>query len=130
VYEYILYPENLPEFWPSVVEVTNIQELPNGGYYGKYLYKMAGLKFEGYGECVEIVPNQWMVIETHGGIKSRITWTFRSRGDVTRITLTIEYIIPIPLLGKLAEAIIVMMNDQEAELIMANLQARFMAPGH
>ncbi len=31
VFEY-LTPEILPEVWPSLVEVNNIQELPNGGY--------------------------------------------------------------------------------------------------
>lgn len=112
-----------------MVEVSNIRRLPNGGYYADFIYKMAGLKFEGYGEDVEIIPNRWMVTDTHGGIDSRITWTFRARGQETRVTLTIEYTVPIPLLGRLAEAIIVMMNDQEADLIMANLKARFMTPG-
>lgn len=46
------------------------------------------------------------------------------------MTLTIEYIVPIPLLGKLAEAIIARMNDQEADLVMANLRDRFMMTGH
>lgn len=127
---YISEPANVPEFWPSVLEIKNVKPLPNGGYSGQWLYKMAGVTFEGRGTYTEVVPNQWLVIETRGGIKSRITWTFRSRGEVTRITLTIEYIIPIPLLGKLAEAIIARMNDQEADLVMANLRARFMMAGH
>ena len=126
VYEYLLNPVNLPEFWPGVVEVSNTRKLPNGGYSGDFIYKMAGMRFEGHGEDVDIVPNQWMVTETTSGIKSRITWTFRARGEETRVTLTIEYIIPIPLLGKLAEAIIVKMNEQEADLMMFNLRARFM----
>ncbi len=66
-----------------------------------------------------------MVIKTKGGIKSTITWTFRSIGNKTGVTLTIEYKVPIPLLGKLAEIIVVKMNEQEADLIMYNLQARF-----
>jgi hypothetical protein len=49
---------------------------------------------------------------------------------MTRVTLTIEYKVPIPLLGKLAEAIIVRMNDQEGDLIMVNLGARFMMSTH
>ncbi len=130
VFNYIMEPANLPEFWPSVLEIKNVKSLPNGGYSGQWLYKMAGVTFEGSGENTEVVPNQWLVMETRGGIKSRITWTFRSRGEITRVTLTIEYIIPIPLLGKLAEAIIVRMNDQEADLVMANLRARFMETDH
>ena len=91
---------------------------------------MAGMRFEGTGECVDIVPNQHFVVETKGGVTSTITWTFRSREDITRVTLTIEYKVPIPLLGKLAEAIIVMMNEQEGDLIMDNLKARFMMADH
>ncbi len=130
VWNYINEPANLPEFWPSVLEIKNVKPLPNRGYSGQWLYKMAGVTFEGSGENTEVVPHQWVVTETRGGIKSRITWTFRSRGEITRVTLTIEYIIPIPLLGRLAEAIIVRMNDQEADLVMANLRARFMMADH
>ena len=40
------------------------------------------------------------------------------------------YPVPIPLLGKLAEAIIVKMNDQEGDLMMAHLRTRFMMANH
>ncbi|MFC1941352.1 SRPBCC family protein [Chloroflexota bacterium] len=126
IFNYISEPSNLPEFWPSLMEIKNVQSLPNGGYSAQWVYKMAGMRFKGAGEYTKIVPNQYFVIEVKGGIRSTITWTFRSRRDITRVTLTIEYKVPIPLLGKLAEAIIVKMNDQEGDLIMANLQARFM----
>lgn len=130
VCNYISEPANVPKFWPGVLEIKNVKPLPNGGYTGQWRYKMAGMTFKGSGTYTEVVPNQWLVIETRGGIKSRITWTFRSRGEITRVTLTIEYIVPIPLLGKLAEAIIARMNDQEADLVMANLRDRFMMTGH
>ena len=125
VFRYISEPSNLPEFWPSLMEIKDVQSLPNGGYSARWVYKMVGMRFQGTGEYTQIVPNQWFVIETKGGISSIITWTFRSKGDMTRVTLTIEYKVPIPLLGKLAEAIIVRMNDQEGDLMMSHLQARF-----
>ena len=125
VFNYISEPSNLPEFWPSLMEINGVRSLPNGGYSGRWVYKMAGMRFEGTGEYTQIVPNQWFVIETKGSINSTMTWTFRSREDITKVTLTVEYKVPIPLLGKLAEAIIVKMNDQEGDLMMANLQARF-----
>ncbi len=130
IFGYVSEPSNLPEFWPSVTEVKDVQSLPNGSYSGRWVYKMVGMRFEGIGECTEIVPNQWFVIKTEDGVSSTITWTFRSIEDMTRVTLTIEYKVPVPLLGKLAEAIIVKMNEQEADLIMSNLQARFMMANH
>ena len=125
VFSYVSNPHNGLEFWPSLLEVNDVKPLPNGGYSGRYVYTMSGIRFEGQGEYTEIIPNQWFVIETRGGVNSTITWTFRSRGNITRVTLTVEYKVPILLLGKLAEAIIVRMNEQEGDVIMANLQARF-----
>ena len=84
------------------------------------------MRFEGNAEYTKIVPNEFFVIETKGGIMSTIAWTFRSLKDKTRVTFMVEYKVPVPLLGKLAEAIIVKMNDNEGDLIMADLKARFM----
>ena len=46
------------------------------------------------------------------------------KGDATKVTFGVEYTVPIPLLGKLAEAFIVRMNDREGDLLLANLKAR------
>jgi uncharacterized protein YndB with AHSA1/START domain len=125
IFNFISKPNNLPEFWPSLVEVTDVQSLPTGGYEARYVYKMAGIRFKGTGEYTEIVPNKSIVIVTKGGINSVLTWTFRSKANITRVTLTIDYKIPIPLLGKLAEPLIEKMNEQELTLMLANLRARF-----
>jgi len=130
VFDYISEPSNLPEFWPSLIELIDVQSLPNGGYSARWGYKMLGIRFEGKGDYTRINPYHWIVIKTTGGISSTITWTFRSKENRTRVTLTIEYKIPVPLLGKLAEAIIVKMNEQEGDLIMANLRTRFMMANH
>ena len=130
VFGYISDPRNMPEFWPGLLEVKNVQPLPNGGYSAHWIYKMAGVRFEGTGKYIKMVPNKFFVIETKGGIPSTITWTFRSRDNITRVTLTIEYKLPVPLLRKLAETIIAKMNDHEGDLIMANLQARLTVDNH
>ena len=125
IFNYISTPNNLPEFWPSLVEVTDIESLPNGGYKARYVYKMAGVSFKGTGEYTEIVPNQSLVIVTKGGIKSILTWTLRSQANRTRVTLTINYKIPVPLLSKLAEAVVEKMNKQELTSMLTNLRTMF-----
>ena len=130
IYDYISYPGNMPEFWPSLMEIKDLKTLPNGGYSAQWVYKMLGLRFDGEAEYTRISPNEFFVIETKGGIKSTIVWTFRSREDKTRVTFTVDYKVPIPLLGKLAESIITRMNNNEGDLIMANLQTRFMIANH
>ncbi|MFC1953377.1 SRPBCC family protein [Chloroflexota bacterium] len=124
IFDYIGTPTNLPEFWPSLIEVKNVQSLPGGRYKAQYAYKMAGIQFRGIGEYTEVVPNKSLVIVTKGGISSVMTWTFRTRVNITRVNLTIDYKVPIPLLGKLAEAVVVKMNEQEIVLMLSNLRAR------
>lgn len=124
IFNYVCKPTNLPEIWPSLVEIRNEHPLPNGGYSFAWLYKMGGIFLEGTGEHTDIVTNHWLTAATRGAIDSSITWTFRSAGHETRVTLTIDYRIPIPVLGRLAEIFIVKANEHEAELIMDNLRAR------
>ena len=88
---------------------------------------MAGMTFQGTGEYTEVTPNQWLIIKTKGGIKSTITWTFRSEKNRTRVFLTIDYNIPIPLLGQLAEIAIMKINEQEIDLMMHSLRSRFLS---
>ncbi|MFC2070488.1 SRPBCC family protein [Chloroflexota bacterium] len=126
VFNYLSDPHNLLEFWPSLVKLTNIKSLPDGGYSARYEYKMIGRIFKGTGEYSEIVPNKSFVINTKGGISSILTWTFRSQDSRARVMLTVEYKIPILLISNIAEAIVSKMNEQELALVMSNLRARFM----
>jgi len=124
IFDYINEPTNQPEFWPSLMEIKDVQRLPDGKTNSRWVYKMAGIRFEGTSEDVEVVANQRIVSKTKGGVESTQTWMFQPEGDETKVTLEIEYTIPIPLLGKLAEAIIVKMNEHEGETILANLKSR------
>lgn len=124
IFDYISEPTNLPEIWPSLIEIKDVQRLPDGNINNRWVYKMAGVRFEGTSEGVEYVVNQRIVSKTKGGVESTQTWMFQTEGDETKVTLEIEYTIPIPLLGKLAESIIVKMNEHEGEVILANLKSR------
>jgi uncharacterized protein YndB with AHSA1/START domain len=119
-------PEFLPEFWPSLVEVKNIQELPNGGFSWDWVYKMAGMRFNGSSVHTEYVVNERTVAQSTG-IDSTITWTYEPEDGGTKMTALTEYKIPVPLLGKMAEAFIVKMNENESATILANLKARMEA---
>ena len=127
IFNYISQPTNLPEFWPSLVETSDVQELPNGGHSNRFVYKMAGIRLEGTSEDVEHVTNERIVSKTKGGAESTQTWMFQPEAGGTKVTFKVEYTVPIPVLGKLAEAVIVKMNDREGDLILANLKARMEA---
>ena len=127
VFGFMNTPESLPEIWPSFVEARDVQRLPNGGAKFRYVYKMAGMRFEGTSEDTEYVPNQRVVNKSKGGVEAKQVYTFQPEAGGTKFTWEIEYTVPIPVLGRLAEAIIVRMNEGEAELVMANLKARMEA---
>lgn len=127
VFSYLEEPTNIPEVWPSLVEVKDVQRLPQGGTNFRWTYKMAGMRFEGATETVEYAANHHTVAKSKGGIESTIKWTFQPEAGGTRVTFNADYTVPLPLLGKLAEAFIVKQNEQEAETILANLKSRMEA---
>jgi uncharacterized protein YndB with AHSA1/START domain len=127
IFEYVNVPTNLPEIWPSMVEARDVQRLPNGGNSFRWVYKMAGVRFEGTSEDTECVDCERVVSETKGGIESKLVWAFEPEDPGTKTTFQAEYTVPIPLLGRLAERVIVKMNEHESEVLLANLKARMEA---
>jgi ligand-binding SRPBCC domain-containing protein len=117
VYTFVSKPYNLPQIWPSLIEITNEKLLSNGGYSFHWKYKMAGMHFKGTGECIDIVPNLWFTSKTQCPIDSTHTWTFRSRENKTRVILTVDYRMPAQILNRLTEITLTDKNEKEAELI-------------
>ena len=124
VFDYFVDPTHLPEFWPSMIEVKDIKPLPNGGHRYHWLYKMAGVKFEGDTETVELVKNEKLVSKVEGGIESRFDWQFKPENGFTRMTVKADFKVPPTLLGKLKEPFLVKLNEHEAEILLANLKDR------
>ena len=124
VYAFMSDPSNLPEIWPSMIEVKDVQPAPAGGYNFGWVYKMAGTRFKGASEVTEFIANQRTVNKSTKGIQSTFVWGYEGEDGGTKLTMEIEYVVPVPLLGKLAEAFIVKQNEHEAEVLLANLKAR------
>lgn len=123
IFDYVSELDNLTEIWPSLMQVKDIQQLPSGGNSFWFLYKMAGIRIEGTGN-IEYVLNQRIIIQTKGGIQSTQIWTLQLEASGARATIEMEYNVPIPVVGKLAEAVVVDMNEREGDLVMANLKVR------
>ena len=125
VFAYVNDPNNLPEIWPSMVEVKEVNQLPEGvGSSYQWVYKMAGMRFKGTCEVTEYVENQRIVAKDKGGIESTRTTILQPEAGGTKYTSVVEYTVPIPLLGKLAEAFIRRQNENEADVFMSNLKDR------
>ena len=55
---------------------------------------------------------------------STITFTFAPHEGGTKLDFEVDYTIPIPVLGKLAEKVVFKRNQREVQLSMENLQDR------
>jgi len=83
---------------------------------------MVGVRFEGTTIPIEYVPNKRLVFETKGGIESTFVYDYELEGDGTRLSIEVDYTIPVPVLGKLAESFILKSNERETDTILANVR--------
>ena len=112
----------MPTIWPSLIEVTNVVRRPDGWHSFDWTYRMAGVRFHGKASTVRVEPNAYCEVRNEG-IPSVFRWKYEARGESTHLTLEVEYSIPMPVLGKIAEVIVANMNEHEAETMLANLKA-------
>ncbi len=127
VFAYMEDPSHLPDIWPSILAISNIQEEADGKKSYDWVYKMGGMKFNGKSETVEFIPNKRIVVNNPKGIKSKFTWDYEQEGSGTRLNFQAEYVIPVPLLGKLAASAVTKHGDEEADQLLANLKAKMEA---
>jgi len=64
------------------------------------------------------------VTQPKGGIRSTWTFTFEPQDGGTKLTIKVDYTVPVPVLGKLAEAIVLKQNEREAALALSNIKER------
>ncbi len=127
VFHFLEDKTHFPEFWPSMMEVSDVRDLPNGGKGYHWTYKMAGLRLEGDSEEIEVIPNKKLVSKNDKGIESTVTWIMDSHGEDTDLTFEVDYKVPVPVLGKLAEKVVVKLNEHEADAVIANIKTQLEA---
>jgi uncharacterized membrane protein len=124
VFSYLDEPEHLPEIWPSMVEIKDVKVLPKGGHRYHWIYKMAGMRFEGETETVEFELDRHLVTKATGQIPATFDYSFKAENGFTRLEVKTEYEIPKTLLGKVAEPFVLKLNEREADTFLANLKDR------
>jgi len=83
---------------------------------------MAGILIEGESTVTESVPNKRIGFQTKGAVASDWLLVVDVKDGGTEVELNIEYTIPVPVLGKVAEKIILKRNEREADLAMENIK--------
>jgi len=128
VFEYIADPKLTPEWLPGMIETKDINQTEDGvGSTHNWVYKMSGMTFEGKNITDEFIQDKKIVIRSEGSIKTLWNWNFEPHDNKTKINLSVEYTIPMPVLGKLAEKIVLKQNEREADLALSNIKAKMEA---
>lgn len=121
VFSYIEDPNNQLEWMTSLMNVRNISG-EGAGLQFEWTYKMAGISLDGKSVRTEHVAHERLVSKSKGGIESTFDFVLAPQDGGTRVNLTIEYEIPIPVLGKLAEKLVANRNERETELNLQNIK--------
>ena len=114
VFSYIADPSNDPQWQAGAIEVRNITGQGVGQRYG-WTYKVMGIPLKGETEVTEYIPNQRYVHKSTGGVVSTFAFNFRAEGGGTRVDFEVEYTIPVPVLGKFAERLVLRRTEREAD---------------
>jgi hypothetical protein len=85
---------------------------------------MAGFRLNGESTFTEDVPEKKIKVESKGGVESTWNWKLDQRKDITVLDLDLDYRIPVPVLGKLAENVLLKRNEHEADLALTNIKER------
>lgn len=121
VFDYIADPRNLPEIWPSLVEVRNVEPHPSGASFD-WDYKLLGMCIHGHSEPIELVRNARQVTRSVSGIPNTFRWLYGCRGEDTELTLEVDY--DVSVLGRLAAGLANRMNEREARTMLHNLKRK------
>jgi uncharacterized membrane protein len=121
VFAYVDDPMNLVEWLPSMVEIRNVIGT-GAGQQQEWTYKMAGLLLRGQATVVEHVPNKSAVHQTIGMISSNFGYAVEPHEEGSVLTLEVEYSVPIPVLGKLAEHIALRRNERDFQIALENVK--------
>ena len=121
VFAYVDDPTELPTWLPSMIEVRNVIGTGLGQQY-EYTYKMAGLLLRGQNIVVEHVPNERGLHQVIGMISALWDYSVEPHADGTLLNIQVEYSIPIPVLGRLAERLAIKQNAASFDLALINVK--------
>ena len=121
VFAYINEPTTLADWLPSMVGVQRVIGTGLGQQY-EWTYKMAGLLLRGQSTIVEMVPNRRAVHQSIGTIGSVWTYTLEPHEGGTALAIEVEYTVPIPVLGRLAEKLAVRRDARDLEAALVNVK--------
>lgn len=123
VFSYIDDPTNSPEWVTNMIEVNDVKGSRVGRHFN-WVWKMVGMKFNGESTTTEEIPNKRIVLKSKGGIEATWDFEFEAKKNVTILDVDVDYKVPVPVLGKLAEKLVLKRNDRDLEMALQNVKEK------
>jgi len=121
---YIIDITNHPAFIGPLKSVTNIKgDVKKPGTSWDWVYALSGVELSGKAETVRWIPGKEFVYKTTSGAKSTFTYRADPAGAKTKLSLNVEYEVPINALGKMKSSVFEKLNDAEGKKVVENLKA-------
>ena len=119
VFAYVTDPMKMAEWIPSLI---NIRDLIGTGAGQQFCctYKYVGILLTGQTTIVEYVQDECYIMQSIGTISSVWAMRIAPHEEGSTFTIEVEYTIPIPVLGKLAEHLVVKRDTRTLELALTN----------
>jgi hypothetical protein len=105
----------LPIWLPTMVEVRDVIGTGAGQQF-EWTSRMAGSLLRGQSTVIEHVPNVHGLHQSIGMVNSTFGYTVEPHEDGASLTVEIQYLVPVPVLGKLAERVLLRRNAREFEV--------------
>ena len=121
MFAYVDDPRELPTWLPGMIEVRKVIGTGLGQQY-EYTYKMGGLQLRGTNVVIEHVPNERGLHQVIGMITALWDYSVEPHPEGTLLNIEVEYSIPIPVLGRLAERLAIKQNAASFELALINVK--------
>lgn len=121
VFAYVDEPMNYITWLPNMVEVRNVIGTGIGQQY-EWTFKMGGLLHRGQTVIVEYVPNQRALHQIIGNIDALWEYEVDNDDKGTVLTIGVEYSVPVPVLGRLAEHIVVRQLGRQFDVALENVK--------
>ncbi|WP_049935298.1 SRPBCC family protein [Haloplanus natans] len=122
VFSFLDDPRNHVKITPSLIQVSDIETLSNGGKRAKYRYKLAGVELVGRVEDVDRSPGKRLVQDLSGAIDGTISYDLRQNGG-TVVHYEAEYRLPDTVVDTVLAPVAKAYNEREAEATVENLKA-------
>ncbi len=91
LFTYVPEIQRLPEIWPGLLEVGEVQRLPLGGVMARWIYKMTGVLFEDLDERCEPLIDRTGSLATLGDVECAMKWTFQTNTSTPTLILGADY---------------------------------------